>query len=188
MLYCILFYLSISIALSTEWAFQKRPRPQQLTQYRSLHVDVNEGLAKGPYVAVRAEFEPTTLRSKGIDSTNVPPHIAMFLCYQNAQASSYQSCPQITSLAQSASTSSPVPNLQLPAVLSTHMPSQTLHHPPNPLYPIILLSHPFSASSGSRRRRSRRLLTTAHFNILRGGTLRTEYSKLISNKLEIFFN
>src|SRR6218665_111818 len=82
----------------------------------------------------------------------------------------------------------PVPNLQLPAVLSTHMPSQTLHHPPNPLYPIILLSHPFSASSGSRRRRSRRLLTTAHFNILRGGTLRTEYSKLISNKLEIFFN
>ena len=35
---------------------------------------VSEGLAQGPYVAVRAEFEPTTLWSKGIDSTNAPLH------------------------------------------------------------------------------------------------------------------
>jgi len=41
---------------------------------------------------------------------------------------------------------SPVPNLQLPAVLPAHIPSRTLHHPANPLYPIILLSHPFSTS------------------------------------------
>jgi len=32
-----------------------------------------EGLAKGPYVAARARFEPTTLRLKGAKSTNEPP-------------------------------------------------------------------------------------------------------------------
>ena len=31
-----------------------------------------EGLAQGPYVAARAGFEPTTLRSTAIDSTNEP--------------------------------------------------------------------------------------------------------------------
>src|SRR6218665_18083 len=35
---------------------------------------VSEGLAQCPYVAAGAEFEPTTLRSKGSDSTNAPPH------------------------------------------------------------------------------------------------------------------
>src|SRR6218665_2921405 len=39
---------------------------------------------------------------------------------------------------------SPVPNLQFPAVFPAHVPSRTLHHPANPLYPIIILSHPFS--------------------------------------------
>ena len=34
---------------------------------------VSEELAKGPYVAASARFEPTTLRTKGIDSTNMPP-------------------------------------------------------------------------------------------------------------------
>ena len=29
-----------------------------------------KGLVQGPYVAARAGFEPTTLQSKGIDSTN----------------------------------------------------------------------------------------------------------------------
>ena len=33
----------------------------------------SEGLAQGPYVAVIVGFEPTTLRSTGIESTNEPP-------------------------------------------------------------------------------------------------------------------
>ena len=41
---------------------------------------------------------------------------------------------------------SPVRNLQLPAILPAHSPSQTLHHPASPLYMTILLSHPFSTS------------------------------------------
>ena len=74
----IVLYLSISIALLTAWVFQKRSRPQQLTLCRSLHAEAlqataSEGLAQGPYVASRAGFEHTTLRFKGIDSTNVPP-------------------------------------------------------------------------------------------------------------------
>jgi len=32
-----------------------------------------EGLAQGAYVAARAEFEPTTLRTKGDESTTRPP-------------------------------------------------------------------------------------------------------------------
>src|SRR6218665_741136 len=39
---------------------------------------------------------------------------------------------------------SSVPNLQLPPVLPAHLPSRAFHHSANPLYPIILLSHPFS--------------------------------------------
>ena len=35
---------------------------------------MSKGLAQGPvYVAARAGFEPATLRSNGIDSTNAPP-------------------------------------------------------------------------------------------------------------------
>src|SRR6218665_183355 len=76
-LYCIVLYLSISIALLTACAFQKRSRPQQLTLCRSLntealHATVNEGFVQGPDVSVRAGFEPATLRSNSIDSTNVP--------------------------------------------------------------------------------------------------------------------
>jgi len=33
----------------------------------------SEGLAQGPYMAVRARFELMTFRSKGIDSTKAPP-------------------------------------------------------------------------------------------------------------------
>ena len=74
-LYCIALYLSISVALLTAWAFQKCSRPQQMTQCRSLHAEelqatVSEGLPQGPYVAAKAGFEPTTLQSKGIASTN----------------------------------------------------------------------------------------------------------------------
>src|SRR6218665_1943273 len=73
----IVLYLSISIALLTASAFQKRSRPQQLTTCRSLHATGNstahEGLAQGPYAAAKAGFEPSTFRSKGIDSINAPP-------------------------------------------------------------------------------------------------------------------
>ena len=37
----------------------------------------SEGLAQGPYVAARTEFEPTTLRSTAIDSTNELPRLSM---------------------------------------------------------------------------------------------------------------
>src|SRR6218665_2070397 len=40
----------------------------------------SEGLAQGPYVAARAGFEPTTLRTKGDAFTNEPPSPAMLLC------------------------------------------------------------------------------------------------------------
>ena len=67
----------MSIALLTAWAFQKRSRPQQLTLCRSLHAEelqaiASERLAQGPYMAARAGFEPTTLRSNGVVSTNAP--------------------------------------------------------------------------------------------------------------------
>ena len=39
----------------------------------TLQATVSEGIAQGPYVAARAGFEPTTLRSKGIDSAKAPP-------------------------------------------------------------------------------------------------------------------
>src|SRR6218665_716453 len=76
-LYCI-YPIPISIALLTAGAFPQRSRPQQLTLCRSLNSEalqatVSKRLAQGPYVAARAGFEPTTVRSKGIDSTNAPP-------------------------------------------------------------------------------------------------------------------
>src|SRR6218665_2183873 len=66
--------LNLSTALLTARAFQKRSRPQQLTLCRSLHAEAlqataSEGLAQVSYVAARAGFKPTTLLSKGIDST-----------------------------------------------------------------------------------------------------------------------
>ena len=80
---CIVLYLSISIALLTAWAFQKRSRTQRLTLCRSLHAEalqatVNEGFFQSPRVTAREGFEPTTSRSKGIDSTNAPPRPTWF--------------------------------------------------------------------------------------------------------------
>src|SRR6218665_563842 len=54
------------------------PRPQQLILCRRLHAEAqqataSEGLPQGPYVAATAGIEPTTLWSKGINSTNAPP-------------------------------------------------------------------------------------------------------------------
>ena len=33
----------------------------------------SEGLAQGPYIVARTGFEPGTLRTKGVESTNEPP-------------------------------------------------------------------------------------------------------------------
>ena len=38
------------------------------------HATASEGLAQGPYVAARAGLELVTLRTKGDESTNEPPH------------------------------------------------------------------------------------------------------------------
>jgi len=40
----------------------------------------NHGIAQGPYVAVRAGVEPTTLGLKVIDSTNAPPRPTTYVC------------------------------------------------------------------------------------------------------------
>jgi len=40
--------------------------------YQSTTGNWSEGLAQGPYVAARARFEPTALRTKGDESTNEP--------------------------------------------------------------------------------------------------------------------
>ena len=40
----------------------------------------SEGLAQGPYVAARAGFELTTLRTKGDESTPEPPWPALSFC------------------------------------------------------------------------------------------------------------
>src|SRR6218665_3316143 len=37
------------------------------------HATVSEGLAQGLYVVARAGVEPTTLRTKGVESINAPP-------------------------------------------------------------------------------------------------------------------
>src|SRR6218665_3012328 len=39
----------------------------------------SEGRAQGPYVAATAGFEPTTLRSKGMDFTSAPPRPTSYL-------------------------------------------------------------------------------------------------------------
>ena len=70
--YCIVFILYISTVLLTVQAFQKPSWPQQLTLCQSLQTTLSEGLAQVPCVVARVGFEPTTLRSKGIDSTYVP--------------------------------------------------------------------------------------------------------------------
>jgi len=41
-----------------------------------------ENLAQGPYVAARAEFEPTTFRTKGDESTDEPPRTSARKRYQ----------------------------------------------------------------------------------------------------------
>src|SRR6218665_1747738 len=76
-LFCIVFIHFYSSSHSTSLS-EVLPRPQQFTLCLSLHaealqVTASEGLDQGCYVTARAGFEPGTLRSKGIDSINVPP-------------------------------------------------------------------------------------------------------------------
>src|SRR6218665_2238951 len=75
--YCIVFnhFYSASRSMSLSEALPNK----SITLCRSLHAEalqatVSEGLAQGSYmyVAARAGFDPTTLRSKGIDSANEP--------------------------------------------------------------------------------------------------------------------
>src|SRR6218665_1323033 len=76
--------------LQYNFSFLKRSRPQQLTLCQSLHAEelqatASEGLAQGPYVATIVGFEPTTLRSKGINSTVPHAYVSVdlllsFLC------------------------------------------------------------------------------------------------------------
>src|SRR6218665_1786989 len=76
---CISIFIHIYIApLQVHYTTQKRSRPQQLTLCRSLNAEAlqaiaGKGLAQGSYMAARAGFEPTTLRSNGVVSTNAPP-------------------------------------------------------------------------------------------------------------------
>src|SRR6218665_2329004 len=92
LLYCIVFihFYSASHSLSLSEAL---PRQQSLL-CRSSHAEAlqaiaGKGLAQGPYMAARAGFEPTTLRSNDVASTNAPPcptvdacvmHACMFVC------------------------------------------------------------------------------------------------------------
>ena|SRR6218665_3342546 len=67
------FYSAYSSALllrgapDTAWILCRSFTPKRHRQLR-----VSEGLVQGPYVAARAGFEPTTLRTKGAESTNEP--------------------------------------------------------------------------------------------------------------------
>ena len=47
-----------------------------------LQASASEGLAQGLYVAARAGFEPTTLRSRGIESTNERPRPTHIVCLE----------------------------------------------------------------------------------------------------------
>ena len=76
-LYGIVLFLSISIALLTAWAFQKCSRPQLLTLCRSLRAEAlqataSEGLAQGPFVVAGAEFEPAVERHRLYQCATTP--------------------------------------------------------------------------------------------------------------------
>src|SRR6218665_115095 len=75
-LYCIVFIHSNSAFHSM--SLSEALLTTAITLCRSLHAEalqatVSEGLAQGRYVVARAGFEPTTLWTKGVDTTNAPP-------------------------------------------------------------------------------------------------------------------
>ena len=45
-----------------------------VSEFHTEAPQATERLAQGPYMAARAGFEPTTLRMKGNESSNEPPH------------------------------------------------------------------------------------------------------------------
>ena len=71
------FIQAISIAPLLSTTTQKRSRHSTDTvsefHDEAPQATTSEGLAQGPYMAARARFEPTTHRTKGVDSTNEPP-------------------------------------------------------------------------------------------------------------------
>jgi len=68
------FLQDISIAPLSPRLLRGAPNHSNWHCVGAQQATVSEGLAQGPYMAARVEFEPTTLRSNGIDSTNVLPH------------------------------------------------------------------------------------------------------------------
>ena len=73
------FILDISIApLKVHYCTTQRRSRHNTDTVSEFHAEASqatasEGLTQGPYVAARAGYEPTTLRSIAIDSTNEPP-------------------------------------------------------------------------------------------------------------------
>src|SRR6218665_3581669 len=70
------FIPAISIAPFKSSTTQRRSRLQHGycigVSRRSAQATVSKGLAQVPYVVARAAFEPMTLLTKGVDSTNEP--------------------------------------------------------------------------------------------------------------------
>jgi len=61
-----------------------RSAPNTADTVTEFHIEAQqataiEELAKGPYAAARSEFEPATLRTNGVESTNAPPRPAIGL-------------------------------------------------------------------------------------------------------------
>src|SRR6218665_267033 len=74
----------ISIAHLQVYYTQRRSR-QSTDTFSEFHAEapqttVSEELSQGPYVAARASVEPTTLRTKDVDSTHAPPKPHVELC------------------------------------------------------------------------------------------------------------
>ena len=42
---------------------------------------MSEGLAQGPFVAARVEFEPATFQAQGTELTSEPPSLAIVIHY-----------------------------------------------------------------------------------------------------------
>ena len=85
-LYFIVLYLSIFMALFTAWAFQKRSRPQQLAPCRSLHAEalqatVSETLAWGLYVTLEQDSNtwPSGWKASTLPMHHHAQHIASIL-------------------------------------------------------------------------------------------------------------
>src|SRR6218665_651491 len=56
---------------------------------KATQATASEGIAQGPNMAARAGFEPATLRTKGVESTNVQPCLTNHIIYQYMYARKY---------------------------------------------------------------------------------------------------